>query len=86
MYCMHHMYQTFLNILIFVAASVFLIALVFVIFPLASLPTPASLFLVVAFGKDTNTPAKFTEVDLAIMVFVQQLHGFLNIICINFIL
>lgn len=55
-------------------------------FAFAFLATLACLLVVIAFGQNTHTPTKLSEVDLAIVVFIQHLHGFLNVICIDFIL
>lgn len=56
------------------------------IFALEFLAPLARLLVVVAFGQVRYTPTKLSEVDLAIMVFVQRLHGFLNVTCIDFTL
>lgn len=66
------------------SSSVFLLTLLF--FAFASLATLACLLLVVAFGQDTHTPTKLSEVDLAIMVFIQHFHGFPDVICTDCIL
>lgn len=47
------------------------------------LATLATLVLIVALGEDTHTPTKLSEVDLAIMIFIQHLQSLPNIICVD---
>lgn len=53
---------------------------------LAPLPTLARLLVVVALGEVGHAPTKLAEVHLAIVVFVQHLHGLLDVVCTDFIL
>ena len=58
----------------------------FLFLALAFLATLACLLVVVAFGEDRHAATKLSEVDLAIVVFIQHLHGFLDVICTDFLL
>lgn len=57
-----------------------------VLLALAPFATLAYFLVVVACGEDTHTTTKLAKVHLTIMVFVQHLHGFLNVTCTYFVL